>query len=105
MGTRRVLGQVALAATTLTNVYACPSYAEISSIVVCNRKAGAVAVRISVAVAGVADTNKQYLYYDKSVGANDSIIIENITLGIGDIIRAYAAEAEISINVFGEEFL
>ncbi len=105
MGSRyKVLGQAALAATTLTDVYTCPYQAVISSIVVCNRSGGAVTVRIGVAVAGAAGEDKQYLYYDKSVAANDSAtLVVGITLGAGDVIRAYAASANISVNVFGAE--
>jgi hypothetical protein len=105
MGTNyRVLGQVALGATTLTDIYRCPNYTVISSIVVCNRKNAAVVARISVAVAGATDDPKQYLIYDTSIPANDSLPCgQGITLGPGDVIRGYASSADISVNVFGGE--
>jgi len=101
----KVLGQVALAATTLTVIYTVPQTkkAEISSIVLCNRSAGAVTVRLAIAIAGEADAVKQYLHYGFSIAANTSLTVPDIKLGSGDVIRAYASAAEISVNVFGRE--
>jgi len=102
----KVLGQAALAATTPTDVYTVPSgkSSVISTVFLCNRSAGAVAVRLSVAVAGAGADNKQYVYYDVSVPANDTLALTaGITLAATDVLRAYAASADISVNVFGSE--
>lgn len=102
----KVLGQAALAATTLTDVYTVPAgkSAVVSTVFICNRSAGAVATRLSVAVAGAADDNKQYIYYGLSIPANDSIsLTAGITLAATDVFRAYAASADISVNIFGSE--
>jgi hypothetical protein len=102
----KCLGQAALAATTLTDVYTVPAgkSAVISTVFLCNRSAGAVAVRLSVSVAGAADNDKQYMAYDQSIPANETLAITaGITLAATDVLRAYAASADISVNVFGSE--
>lgn len=102
----KVLGQVALAATTLTDVYTVPDdrKATVSSVVICNRGAAAAAFRIAVAVAGAADATKQYLYYDLAIPAKDTFIATiGATLGASDVLRAYSDLATVSVNVFGVE--
>jgi len=102
----RVLGQAALAQTTLTDIYTCPNSAVLSSIVVCNRTAGALTVRIAVAVAGIADATKQYLAYGESVAANTRLTLgKGVTLGPGDVIRGYASDVGLSVNIFGGEII
>ena len=69
----KTLGQVALGATVLTNLYTVPGATStvISTITVCNRGGTATTFRISVRVAGAADATKQYIYYDISIPKND----------------------------------
>jgi hypothetical protein len=103
---RKILGQSALAITTITAVYTVPALTQavVSSIVICNVSAVATTFRISLAVAGLADTPKQYLYYNVALPANDTFIATiGVTLGAGDIIRAYSTGANTSVNVFGVE--
>lgn len=102
---QKVLGQSALALTTLTNVYTVPvgKTATISSIAVCNR-AAACTFRISVAIAGAVDTVSQYVFYDSYLDANSTYIATiGITLGAGDIVRAYSSNSSTNINIFGME--
>ena len=47
----------------------------VSSIVAANRTGSAITFRLSVHVAGAGADDKQYIYYDKSVAANDSLTI------------------------------
>lgn len=104
--TYKVLAQAAPSATTLTDVYTVPSatIAVVSSMVVANRSASARTFRVSVAIAGAADTPAQYLAYDMAVPANDSIFLQlGITLAATDKLRAYVSAADLSINVFGVE--
>lgn len=103
---QKVLGQSNPNATTLTTLYTVPAlkYAVISSIVVCNRSAVATSFRISVAVAGAIDDNKQYLYYDILISGNDTFVATiGITLATTDVVRVYAALATLSFNLFGIE--
>jgi len=102
----KVLGQVAPAATTTTTLYTAPDLAQttISSFVVCNRNAGAQTFRLSVHVAGAATDNKQFIFYDKSVVANDTLtVVIGITLNQADVLKVYASTADMSFNLFGVE--
>ena len=102
----KVLAQSAPSATTLTDVYTVPSATSsiISSIVVANRSGSARTFRLSVAIAGAADTAAQYIAYDMTVPANDSVFIQlGVTLATTDKLRAYVSAADVSINVFGVE--
>jgi len=102
----KVLAQSKPLATTLTDIYTVPAStsATISSIVISNQSATATSFRISVAVAGVADTTKQYLFYDVPISGNDTITTTlGITLATTDVLRVYATLATLSFNVFGVE--
>ena len=102
----KVLGQEDTAATTVTTLYTVPSetVTTISSIVAANRTGSAITFRLSVHVAGASADDKQYLYYDKSVAANDSLtIVIGITLNQTDVLKVYASAVDMSFNVFGVE--
>ena len=102
----KVLGQVDTAATTVTTLYTVPdaTVTTISSIVVANRTGSAITFRLTVHVAGASADDKQYLYYDKSVAANDSLtIVIGITLNQTDVLKVYASAVDMSFNVFGVE--
>lgn len=102
----KVLGQVAPAATTNTNLYTCPSSTQtvVSTISVCNRGVTDALFRIFVRPNAEALANKHYLVYDALVFAGDSI---NLTIGItmdaADVIDVYASNANLSFNCFGSE--
>ena len=71
---------------------------------VCNRNAGAQTFRLSVHVAGAATDNKQFIFYDKSVVANDTLtVVIGITLNQADVLKVYASTADMSFNLFGVE--
>ena len=104
--TQKVLAQSKPSATTLTDAYTVPALtqATISTITVTNQSATATSFRISVAVAGLADTSKQYLYYDVAIAGNDTFACTfGITLGAADVVRVYATLATLSFNIFGVE--
>lgn len=104
--TSKVLAQTTPAATTLTDSYTVPggTAAVISSITICNRSATASTFRVSVAVAGAADDNKQYIYYDTNCPGNDTLIATvGLTLAATDVIRVYTANATTTFQVFGIE--
>jgi hypothetical protein len=104
--TFKVLAQVNPSATTLTDGYTVPgsTSAVVSSIVVANRSATPTSFRISVAVAGAANDNKQYLAYDVPIAANEVITHTlGITLAATDVVRVYATLATLSFNIFGSE--
>lgn len=104
--TLKVLSQTNPTAASLTDSYTVPAATTtvVSSIVVANRSATATSFRISVAVAGAADNNKQYLYYDIAAPGNDTFVTTiGISLGTGDVVRVYATLATLSFSLFGTE--
>ncbi len=104
--TLKVLGQVAPAATTLTDLYTAPAGTQVvvSSIIVCNRGNSDTTFRVAVAVAGASIENKQYLFYDTRIPANDTLAAQiGVTLGATDKIRVYAGNEHLSFTAFGIE--
>ena len=104
--TYKVLAQSAPSATTNTDVYTVGSgkSAVVSTITVCNRSASAVTYRIAIRVAGATIANEDYIAYDATVPANDTISLTfGITLAATDVVTVYASTANLSFNVFGSE--
>lgn len=104
--TYKVLGQVATAATTETDLYTVPAATEtiISSLVVANRSASPATYRVSVAVNGAATGTKDYLTYDSPIGGNGTVALTlGVTLDSTDKIKVYASSADLSFNAFGSE--
>lgn len=103
----KILGQSNPAATTETLLYAVPDSkaAVISSIIVCNRDGGNKSFRISISYGGAATGNKDYLYYDYSLTAHQTLEIKvGITVSNEDEIRVYASTTDLSFSCFGSEF-
>jgi len=104
--TYKILGQSAPAATTETALYTVPAATEtiISSITVCNRGSSAATYRIYVASNGAATANSQYLVYDASIQAKETVALTlGVTLDASDVLRVYASTADCSFNAFGSE--
>ncbi len=102
----KVLGQLDPSATTTTTLYTVPDMTQttISSIVAANRTGSAITFRLSVHVAGAGADDKQFIFYDKSVAANDSFsIVIGITLNQADVLKVYTSASNMSFNVFGCE--
>ena len=104
--TYKVIAQSNPAATTLTAIYTVPALTEavISTIIVTNRTNATRSFRISIAVAGAADSLEQYIAYDTSLQGNGiQELTIGVTLGPADVIRVYASTTDLSFNVFGTE--
>jgi|TARA_R110000796_G_scaffold60899_2_gene140970 hypothetical protein len=102
----KVLGQLDPAATTVTVLYTVPDMTQttVSSIVAANRTGSAITFRLSVHVGGASADDKQFIYYDKSVAANDSLsIVLGITLNQTDVVKVYTSAVNMSFNMFGCE--
>lgn len=102
----RVLGQVDAAATTPTPLYTVPALTSTttSSLIVCNQTGGALTFRINIRKGGEATVAKQYLFFNKSVAANDSYVaVLGMTLAESDIVEVYASSTGLSFNLFGVE--
>lgn len=102
----KVLGQSAPGATTTTTLYTVPDLNQttVSSLVICNRTGGALTYRVSVHVADAAASDEQYLYYDKTLAANETFsAVLGLTLNQGDVVKVYASNTGLSFNMFGVE--
>lgn len=102
----KTLGQSSPAATTETDLYTVPAAtsAVASSVIVCNRSSVLSTFRISIAVGGGATTNKDYIYYDLPIGANDTFIATiGVTLAATDKVRVYASNTNLSFSLYGSE--
>lgn len=104
--TLKILSQTKPGAASLTDSYTVPALttAVVSSIAICNQSAVATSFRVSVALAGLADTAKQYIYYDLPINGNDTFIATiGLTLGAADVVRVYNTLATCSFNLYGQE--
>lgn len=103
--THKVLGQVLPAATTLTTLYTVPgsTQAVASTLSICNQGVSTT-FRVAVRVAGASIEAKQYVIYDTTVNANDTVFLTlGITLATTDVVSVYAGTANVSFNLFGAE--
>lgn len=102
--TFKTLAQLNPALNTLKDLYTVPADTQVttSSIVICNQAGASGTFRISIAIAGVVDAVKQYLYYDQPIN-NTFIATIGITLRSTDVVRAYASNGSMSFNLFGVE--
>ncbi len=101
-----VLGQQNPGAASLTPIYTVPASTEaiISSVLIANRSATATSFRLSIAVAGAADSDEQYIAYDIPIDGNDAVDYTcGLTLAATDEVRVYATDATLSFSVFGQE--
>lgn len=104
--TYKILGQSAPSATTSTDLYTVPSATEtiVSSLTICNRGTSAATYRVSVSANGAVLSNEQYVVYDASIAANETVVLSiGATLDATDKIRVYASSANLSFNAFGTE--
>ncbi len=113
----KVLAQLNPSAATATTLYTVPrregtvvdakfpAQTTISSLVVCNRDGTtADTFRIRIKVKNESDDNKQFIYYDKSVNAKDTLAaVIGITLSESDVVQVYATNGTLSFSLFGVE--
>jgi hypothetical protein len=102
----KILAQSNPAATTSTNLYTVPGATNttISSITVCNRSATPTSFRISVAVAGAALADTQYIYFDQAIDGNSTFVATiGITLNATDVVRVFSGAATLTFIAFGVE--
>lgn len=102
----KVLGQVADASANDVTLYTVPSSTEtiISTIAVANREAAENTFRIAIKVNGGSVANEDYINYNTTIGANDSIYLTlGLTLDAADVISVGASDANVTFSVFGSE--
>lgn len=101
--TYKVLGQTGDASTEV-DLYTVPaSTSAKAKVTVANRAGTGATFRVSVSPGGGATANEDYISYDQSIGANESITSTTLTLEATDVVRAFASTATVTFIVFGIE--
>lgn len=99
----KILGQLNPGAS-LTDLYVVPASTEaIGTLFIANREAAANTCRVSVAPTGEADSVEHYLVYDVSIPANDSLILNGVSLAATDDLRVYGEDTNVSFTFMGVE--
>ena len=104
--TYKVLGQSNPSATTLTTLYTVPSSTStvVSTITIANLAGSSGTFRIAIRQAGASIANSQYLAYDTTIAALDTLTLTlGITLATTDVISIYASTANMSFAAYGSE--
>jgi hypothetical protein len=105
--TLKILGQVAPAATTETDLYTVPSAtaAAVSTLTICNRSATPGTYRVALRPAADASTaDKHWVVYGASIDGSDSTFFTlGWTLAAGDKIIVFTSSANMSATVTGSE--
>ena len=102
----KILGQVADASANDVELYLVPAStsAIVSTIVVCNREAAANTFRIATKSDNSAVANEDYVAYDTSIAANDTITLTlGVTLETGAEISVGASDANVTFQAYGTE--
>jgi len=104
----KTLGQLDAAATTLETLYTVPGggvlSAVLTTITVCNRGSTNTTFRVAIRVAGAGIDNKQYIYYDAAIPANETFCrTVGDTIATTDVVSVYAGNGNLSFNLSGTE--
>lgn len=106
MDTLKVLGQVAPAAATMTDLYTAPAGTQVvvSSIIICNRAGADTTFRLAVSPGGASIEDWHYLYYDTHIPGSETLAAQiGVTLSAGDKLRVRAGTNFLSFSAFGIE--
>jgi len=98
-----ILGQLAPSAATWTDLYTCPaSTIAAVRIIVTNRGATDTSFRAAVSANGDAIVDKHWVAADKGIVGNDTGSTISFVLSATDVVRVYAANANLSFTATGE---
>lgn len=104
---KKVLGQVALGANSLTPFYTVPAGTQvvISTFVCVNRDpVNSSEFRLAIAIGGAVDDPKQYIYYGLISPQRQTFMATiGITLSAGDVVRGWSELGNMSMSLFGVE--
>lgn len=104
--TLKVLGQANPSAQTNTTLYTVPAAtsAVVSCMTVCNLANASDAYRIAIRPAGASLANTQYIAYNASIPAWDSITLSlPIGLATTDVVTVWGNSANLNFSIFGTE--
>jgi hypothetical protein len=99
-----LLGKANLSATTITNIYTVPaSTVATCNILVCNRNASAVTVRLALSTTSVTQATDEFIEYGVTIPANGVLERTGIMLQAAKIVTAYSDTANVTVIVDGFE--
>ncbi|MBS3885628.1 MAG: hypothetical protein KGZ56_01065 [Dethiobacter sp.] len=99
-----ILGQVAPAANTDTDLYTVPTGREVSGILtVCNRSGVEVRFRVARRVGGAALANQHFTYHDTPLGANATFVRAGLAMQAGVVVTVRASTADVTFTLEGSE--
>lgn len=101
--TRGILAQANPLAATLTDLYTVTAGVNGTCRVIIANRGAATSFRVSIGVAGAADSLEQYVAYDKQIAANDTGATIAFFVNEGDIIRVYTTLATLSFTFTAQE--
>ena len=102
----KILGQVADASANDVELYLVPASTEaiVSTIVVCNRENAANTFRIATKTDNSGVANTDYVAYDSTIGANDTITLTlGVTLQAAAELSVGASDANVTFQAYGTE--
>lgn len=103
MTIKGILGQVAPATDTDTDLYTVPDGKSATiKVIVCN-KGSDTTFRIAVSKDGAALSGEHYLVSEKSLESSKSLSTASFMAGGNDVIRVRAASADVTFNCTGIE--
>lgn len=74
----------------------------VSTVVVANRATASKTFRLYALTSGASVTDKAYLVYDSTVGANDTVTLTlGVTLSNSEVLGCYGSDTNVSFNAFG----
>lgn len=99
-----ILGQANLSATTVTDIYTVPT-AKLATvnIMVCNRNASAVVVRLALSTTSVTQATNEFIEYGVTIPAYGVLERTGIMLQAAKIVTAYSDTANVTVIVDGFE--
>lgn len=96
--------QVDLPAASLEIVFTAPgNYTSRVTVIFCNRNAAARTIRLMLSRGGTAPADEGYLLYDLTLNGNSSEFIRDLSITQADILRAYASDLGVSVNVLVDD--
>ena len=88
----------------MTDIYTVPGSTVVSlRVIITNRSGNKKRFRISLAPNGAADSDEQYVAFDKLMESNDTGSTIAFVLDSGDVVRVYGETTEVSFTATGEE--
>lgn len=100
----KILGQSAPVANTNTTLYTAPALTQATGkIIVCNQNDKPVRINIANTISGGTLATKDYLIYQRTLYANESLELDGLALGAADFITIRASKTNVSFNFVGQE--